>query len=242
MTKSPPLILNPRDVPSVSWAESDLTFPSALSAWTPIHWQKLTTQRIQSALQKADGVPHLRLHDTEQRHNLKAASVLLLLIVSEAGYEVVLTTRAQHLRHHPGQVAFVGGRVEEGETSEQAALREANEEINLNIADVDVLGVMPSYHTISGFSVAPVVAMMSESAWRAQNIRVDEREVDQVFLVPLAHVFDRDVMRVHHFEYEGHRRQFLSVTYAHADKTFFIWGASMAMLHNFDLILRAQWS
>lgn len=243
MTKSPPLILNPRDVPSVSWAEADL-LPSSLvlSSWSPKRWEDLTEGVIESAVLEARRMAqHLWLQDAGYDRDWTQAAVLLLLIESDAGYQVVLTTRAQHLRHHPGQVAFVGGRVEAGETSEQAALREALEEINLNTKDVTVLGVMPSYYTISGFAVAPVVAVMTQSAWLAQDIRVDECEVDQVFLAPLARLFDREVMRVHTFEYEGHRRQFLSVTCTVAYTEFFVWGASMAMLHNFDLALRAQW-
>ena len=242
MTKKPPLILNPRDVPSVPWVESDRSAHFSLLDWTPECLRNLTETRIQAALQNAHAVTHLWQYDTEPREDLTPAAVLLLLVASDEGHQVVLSTRAQHLRHHPGQVAFVGGRVEQGESAEQAALREAEEEINLKQDDVRVLGVMPSYYTISGFSVAPVVAVMTDSAWRSQDIRVDEREVDQVFLAPLAQVLDRNAWRVHHFEFQGHRRQFLSVTYASAQAEYFILGASMAMLHNFDSVLRVHWA
>ena len=245
MTQIPPLIINPRDVPSVPWLEAGIAAPPALLAcpnWTNAQWQDLTEQRIRSALHEADQVTHLWTHDLVSERVLTPAAVLILLIATDVGgYQLVLTTRARHLRHHPGQVSFVGGRLEGQETAEQAALREAFEEIHLDIARVNVLGALPSYHTISGFSVEPVVAMMAESAWREQSIRVDEREVDQVFLAPLHRVFDRNVMRVHTFEYAGFTRQFLSVTHTAAHDEFFIWGASMAMLHNLDLILRAQW-
>ena len=244
MTQTPPLIINPREVPSVSWLEAGIAVPtlSTFPDWPFDQWQNLTQQRIQSALHGADQVSHLWTHDLVFERSLMPAAVLVLLVASDTGYQVVLTTRAQHLRHHPGQVSFVGGRLEGRETVEEAALREAFEEIHLDIERVNVLGALPNYQTISGFSVAPVVAVMTESDWREQNIRVDEREVDRVFLAPLHRVFDRNAMRVHTFEYAGFKRQFLSVTHTVVHDEFFIWGASMAMLHNFDLILRAHWN
>ena len=235
----PPLIINPREVPSVPWLEAGIAVPalSAFPNWPVNRWQNLTEQHIRSALYEGNQVTHLWTHDLVLERPLTPAAVLVLLIVSDTGYQVVLTTRAQHLRHHPGQVSFVGGRLEGSETVEEAALREAFEEIHLDIERVNVLGALPNYQTISGFSVAPVVAVMTESVWCEQDIRVDQREVDQVFLAPLSRLFDRNAMRVHTFEYAGLTRRFLSVTH----DEFFIWGASMAMLHNFDLILRAHW-
>ena len=99
---------------------------------------------------------------------------------------------------------------------------------------------MPHYNTISGFSVYPVVVVMSEAAWLKQPIQLDPNEVDQVFLVPLDKVLDRDRIHVHTFKYEGNERQFLSMNHQLPEDSFFIWGASMAIMHNFDLILRAH--
>jgi 8-oxo-dGTP pyrophosphatase MutT (NUDIX family) len=190
---------------------------------------------IQNALLQAHDVPELWRQDVQNTSNVRYAAVLLLLIEYDYGYEVVFTTRAAHLRNHAGQVSFVGGRMEEGEVATQTALREANEEIGINVDDVAILGIMPDYQTITGFCVTPVVGVMSASLWHAQTIRIDAQEVDQVFTVPLSKLFDRTQMRVHTFEYAEQSRKFLSVTH----DAFFIWGASMAMLHNFDLILRA---
>lgn len=237
MTQTASIILNPREVPSVPWFISE----SALPAWSAEHWRALTAQSMRSALQQANGVSGLWTHDATSERVLTPAAILLLLIATDSGFLVVMTTRASHLRHHPGQVSFVGGRLEPAETAIQGALREASEEINLNTSMLDVLGALPNYQTISGFLVTPVVAVMTESAWQAQTIQVDRDEVDQVFCVPLQKVFDRNLMRVHTFEYAGASRRFLSVTHTDKDDEFFIWGASMAILHNFDLILRAHW-
>ncbi|MBS1174730.1 MAG: nudL [Burkholderiaceae bacterium] len=223
-------IFNPREVPHIAWSEH-----IQMPAWTEQNWQLLNRALIQNALMQAHDVPDLWRQDISLSENVRYAAVLVLLIEREQGYDVVLTTRAAHLRHHAGQVSFVGGRIEVGESALQAALREANEEIGLNRQDVTVLGVMPDYQTITGFCVTPVVAVITDILWQKQIIQIDEQEVDQMFTVPLRNLLDRAQMRVHTFEYAEQTRRFLSVTH----DEFFIWGASMAMLHNFDLILRA---
>ena len=223
-------IFNPREVPHIAWSDY-----SDMSVWTKQNWQSLNRVFIQKALMRAYDVPDLWRQDISLSADVRHAAVLVLLIECEQGYEVVLTTRAAHLRHHAGQVSFVGGRIEAGESAEKAALREAEEEIGLNQQDVTVLGMMPDYQTITGFCVTPVVAVMTWEEWHRQTIQPDAQEVNQVFTVPLHRLFDRMHMRVHTFEYGEQSRMFLSVTY----EGFFIWGASMAMLHNLDLILRA---
>ena len=238
MSHLPKLAVNPREIPSVTWSENDSSLPN----WTDKQWQALNRDSICTALQKSSNVQGLWKHDLSHNKPLQPAAVLLLLIESPQGYQVVLTTRAQHLRHHAGQVSFVGGRVESGETIEQAALREATEEINLDTSSLEILGVMPHYNTISGFSVYPVVAVMSEAVWLKQSIQLDPNEVDQVFLVPLDKVLDRERIHVHTFKYESNERQFLSMNHQLPEDSFFIWGASMAIMHNFDLILRAHLS
>lgn len=223
-------IFNAREVPHIAWFEH-----IQMPMWTEHNWQSLDCAFIQNALMRAHDVPDLWRQDVSLLENVRHAAVLVLLIENEQGYDVLLTTRAAHLRHHAGQVSFVGGRIEVSETAVQAALREANEEIGLNPDDVMILGAMPDYQTITGFCVTPIVAVMSASLWQVQAIRIDAQEVAQMFTVPLRTLFDRAQVRVHTFEYAEKSRVFLSITHGE----FFIWGASMAMLHNFDLILRA---
>lgn len=243
MAKAPLLISNPGQIPSVPWAEYGLMLPE----WDASQWQALDRQTIRAALTHAtlahaEVAPYLWMNDGHVVGS-RPASVLVLLIESDTGFEVVLTTRAAHMRHHAGQVSFVGGQQDAGETPAQTALREAFEEIHLDVDVVDVLGAMPLYQTITGFSVTPIVAIIPQNLWQKQKIQLNHQEVDQLFLTPLAHVFDRHLLRVHRFsssETAGNPRYFLSTTYRSAQSEFFIWGASMAILHNLDLILRAE--
>ncbi len=101
-----------------------------------------------------------------------------------AELDVLLTRRADHLRHHPGQIAFPGGRVEAGDTSRaHTALREAAEETGLDPAGVEVLGELPAIHlAVSDSLVTPVIGW-----WRLPSaVAADHSESVEVFRVPVA--------------------------------------------------------
>lgn len=109
------------------------------------------------------------------------AAVLVGLIEREADTSLLLTVRASQLRNHAGQISFPGGRLETGDVSpEDAALREASEEIGLERSDAEVLGFLPDHLVLTGYRVTPVIAQLSpDFVWTA-----DEAEVEQVFELP----------------------------------------------------------
>ncbi|MDP8977207.1 MAG: CoA pyrophosphatase, partial [Actinomycetota bacterium] len=117
----------------------------------------------------------------------RLAAALVLLGDCDGDLEVVYTRRRQELRHHPGQISFPGGRVEPGETVEQTALREAHEEIALDVATVELLGRLPAtYIPPSRFWLQPVVAR-----WRAPHpLAAAEAEVAAVLRVRLSRLRD----------------------------------------------------
>jgi 8-oxo-dGTP pyrophosphatase MutT (NUDIX family) len=94
---------------------------------------------------------------------LRPAAVLVPVIAHAGGATVLLTRRADTLTSHSGQIAFPGGRHEPGETAVQTALREAHEEVGLDPAAVEVLGIMPAYRTGTGFLITPVIGWIASA-------------------------------------------------------------------------------
>jgi 8-oxo-dGTP pyrophosphatase MutT (NUDIX family) len=226
-------IFNPREIPSrpLSTIDDARSLPPLLSRGQIE--KALSAQKDAVLMQRVKSSAFLH-RDIHQVNEPRDAAVLILLVEQEEGLEVVFTVRASHLRHHAGQISFVGGAVETGEEALAAALREAREEIGLDVQPVTVLGMLPIYHTITGFAVTPIVACVSAHDWGVQNLMVDAREVDHVFTVPLSVLLNPDLVHVHDYEWENALRQYYSVTYGE----YFIWGASMAMLRNLDVLLR----
>lgn len=92
---------------------------------------------------------------------LARAAVLVPLFEHEGEPHVLLTVRPGHLKRHAGQVSFPGGRIEEGEEPRAAALREANEEVGLEPAQVEVLGQLDETLVLaSGFRLTPWVGVV----------------------------------------------------------------------------------
>ena len=100
---------------------------------------------------------------------------------------LLLTRRATTLRRHAGQWALPGGRIDEGESPEAAALRELQEEVGLCIAPDQVLGTLDDYVTRSGFVITPVVVWGGAAA----TLAVNAQEVASVHRIPVAE-FMRD--------------------------------------------------
>ena len=133
--------------------------------------------------------------------------------------KVWLTRRSAALKHHPGQVAFPGGKIEAGEDAVSAALREAREEIGLPGAEV--LGTLPPHETVTGFSVTPVVALTQPF-----EPVPEAGEVAEVFSVPLAHVADPDRYLIRSRHWRGTRRHYYVIPWG----PHYVWGATARML------------
>lgn len=114
-------------------------------------------------------------------------AAVLVPIILEAEPHILLTRRADHLRHHGGQVSFPGGRIEPQDPSpEAAALREAWEEVGLDPDRVEVIGRLPRRATGTGFIVTPVVGLLPPGL----GLRADAMEVAAILSLPLAVLLD----------------------------------------------------
>ena len=154
----------------------------------------------------------------------RPAAVLAPIVARPAGLTMLLTLRASHLRAHSGQIAFPGGKVDPGETPDEAALREAHEEIGLEARFVEPLGWLDPYLTGTGFRVAPLVALIDP----AFTLTPNELEVDEVFETPFAFLMDPANHRLDAREWRGQVRKF----YAMPHEGRYIWGATAGILRN----------
>ncbi|MEM6662653.1 MAG: CoA pyrophosphatase [Pseudomonadota bacterium] len=156
-------------------------------------------------------------------HKERPAAVLCGLRPAADGLRVVLTQRAAHLNHHAGQVAFPGGKVDPDDlTDHHTALREAEEEIGLPRAGVEIIGTLDAYLTSTGFRVTPVVGVIAPD-WTPVP---DPGEVEEVFEPPLDFLMNPANRVRHHHDRLGYRRYF----YAMPWEGRYIWGATAGML------------
>lgn len=167
-----------------------------------------------------DGVPQ----------GLTPAAVLVPVIERPQGLTVLFTQRTAHLNDHAGQVSFPGGRCEASDASPViTALRETEEEIGLAQSRVEILGILPEYHTGTGFSVTPVVGLVRPPF----ELKPDSFEVAEVFETPLSFLLDPANHQRHSMEIGGMLRQYYAMPY----DGYFIWGATAGMLISLHRLL-----
>lgn len=154
---------------------------------------------------------------------LRPAGVLVPLIDAPHGARLILTQRSSVLKQHPGQIAFPGGKQDDGDADvTAAALREAHEEIGLDPGNVEVLGRLPVHETVTGYVVTPVIARV-----RAPFAPVPEAgEVAEVFDLPLDHVLDPAQYRIEARYWRGTMRRYYAVPFG----PYYVWGATARML------------
>lgn len=157
---------------------------------------------------------------------LTPAAVLFPIVLRESdplGPTVLLTRRTEHLKDHPGQISFPGGRVESDDRSPaHTALRETEEEIGLPSSVIEVVGYLPDYLTVTGFRVTPVVALLRAPF----ELSPDPGEVAEVFEVPLSFLMNPGNHQSHSLLFRDRERPYLAMSY----QDYFIWGATAGII------------
>jgi 8-oxo-dGTP pyrophosphatase MutT (NUDIX family) len=152
---------------------------------------------------------------------LRPAGVLAAFHADDG--RLVLTKRASGLRHHPGQIALPGGKVDPGDTDAiAAALREAQEEVALDPAQVRILGCLPPHRTVTGFLITPVIGIID-----GPFVPVPEAgEVQEVFNLPFHHICNPALYRVERRRWRGGWRSYHAAPFG----PYYLWGATARIL------------
>jgi 8-oxo-dGTP pyrophosphatase MutT (NUDIX family) len=179
--------------------------------------------------------PRLDWDPTRFPEGVRDGAVLLLLYPHDGGAHLALTVRGAELRHHTGQVSLPGGRVDPGESIEEAALRETSEEIGVAPELVNVLGrLTPLEIPVSGFVLQPIVGFVV----RRPDFRRAEQEVARILEVPLTMLADPGVVR------SETRTQVRKGVSTEVETPYFdlegekVWGATAMVLAEFLAIVR----
>lgn len=160
-----------------------------------------------------------------RENTLRDAAVLIGFVEREEGLQVILTKRAEHLRHHPGQISFPGGKYENDDhTLVNTALREAEEEIGIHQTHIQVFGQLPKLPTISQFNVTPFLAFVSPD----YTTRIDQNEVAEVFEVPANHILNPEKLYSTKFNLRKTSHRVFAIPY----QRHFIWGMTAQIIES----------
>ncbi|MCI4589661.1 CoA pyrophosphatase [Sphingobium sp. BYY-5] len=186
-------------------------------------------ERLRAALDEGHRREALSLSDTRdpqiEGDIALAPAAVLVAITDRPEPGLILTERSTALRKHAGQIAFPGGRVDEGDADEIAgALREAQEEIALPPAQVQVIGTTDRYHTFTGFDIVPVLGVIPPDL----PLRAQEGEVANWFELPLAYALDPANRAKREVEFAGAMRHYYEIIWQERR----IWGITAAILAN----------
>ncbi|MFM2112490.1 MAG: hypothetical protein RLZZ271_1150 [Pseudomonadota bacterium] len=175
-------------------------------------------------------------HRFSDRAPAEAAVLVALVMRDEPA--LLLTQRASHMNTHAGQVAFAGGKVDDTDASpEDAALREAWEEVGLDQQHIEPIGRLSRYVTGTAFYITPVVALVEP----AHTLTLNPQEVDEAFEVPLSFLLNPANHYRHRYAFNGIEREWFSMPYLDPanGRERYIWGATAGMLRNFYRFMSA---
>ncbi|MDC0505188.1 CoA pyrophosphatase [Amylibacter sp.] len=194
-----------------------------------------STDQIKAALENYAGTENTSDFDLNNAlrpvdPKLRDAAVLIPITSSPDGLNVILTKRSNNLKHHPGQIALPGGKVEKSDKDViETALREAYEEIGLLKNNVEILGILPKHQTITNFCITPVIGLIKNS----YEPKIEFGEVDEIFKIPFKLFINPNNFQIHYRIWNNQNRGYYSVPYG----PYYIWGATARIMKMFCKIL-----
>jgi 8-oxo-dGTP pyrophosphatase MutT (NUDIX family) len=189
-------------------------------------------RRLRECLESEPAQPPLEGDLPELRGRACVSAAVLIGITDREEPGVILTVRREHMRTHAGQIAFPGGRIDPGEDATAAAVREAHEELLLDPAEVELVGAIDDYRTVTGYVVTPVVGVLPPDL----PLTAHEHEVADWFEAPLRFLIDPANQHRASALFQGRERHYYELVWNGRR----IWGATAAMIIN--LSRRLQWS
>ena len=186
-----------------------------------------TLASITMELSEENKISPLSRKDEENFDNyqppFKEAAVLVPFLKRENNPYIILTKRTLSLSKHKGQIAFPGGKIDEEDKSpSHAAIRETTEEIGIEQSQIKVLGKLPLYQTVTGYTITPIVGEVSPP----YIYKKAEEEVEAIFELPFELLLDLNNFQRETIIFEERRREFWALPY----KDYYIWGATAAIL------------
>ena len=168
-------------------------------------------------------------HPRFENDNFKPAAVLVPLVKRPSGLHLILTQRASHLRHHPSQISFPGGKVEPSDLSLiHTAIRETNEEIGILPSQINPLVKLNTIPTTSGYKVTPIVALIDKNYTTA----IDYGEVSSTFEAPLSHLLNPKNTTKYKIFNKKHPYELIFIPF----EKKLIWGITAEIIHAMNYI------
>ena len=184
----------------------------------------ILAQRLRDALDRPAAEAPLQGDLPDLRAQADVPAAVLVAVTDRQRPGMILTLRREHLRTHAGQVAFPGGRLDDGEDEISAALREAHEEIMLDPAAVEVIGSIEAYRTVTGYIVSPVLGVVPPD----HPLTPHDHEVADWVEAPLDFLLDPANQQRRSALFKGVTRHYYEIIWN--DRR--IWGATAAMIVN----------